>query len=93
MCSLGLPTLNYTEVYGLTATRMKPVKHYVSNPYYASIIYGECDMLCGYRDKGVRHAYTVSRLLALKMVYAVICILLQKFNTALIVASGNTLCV
>ena len=31
--------LNYTEVYGLTATRMKPVKHYVSNPYNASIIY------------------------------------------------------
>ena len=33
--------LNFTEVYGLTATRMKPVKHYVSNPYHASIIYGE----------------------------------------------------
>ena len=41
MCSLGLPTLNYTEVYGLTATRMKPVKHSISNPYYASIIHGE----------------------------------------------------
>ena len=49
-CSLGLPTLNYTEVYGLTATRMKSVKHYVSNPYYALL-----SMVGGYTEDRTNH--------------------------------------
>ena len=46
--------LNYTEVYGLIATRMKPVKHYVSNPYYASIIY---DASCAFRNAEETFSY------------------------------------